>query len=81
MNILLKQLQHTEPLELLTCFACLLGDSAIDNHSTDELRSTSRAVTKERAKVKAQSACHAKGDPALIVQTVISIRGLHAPIG
>jgi hypothetical protein len=30
-----KHLQYTEPMELLTCFACLLGDSAIDNTSTD----------------------------------------------
>jgi hypothetical protein len=46
LKILLKQLQYTEPLKLLTCFACLLGNSAIDKHSTDELRSASHAITK-----------------------------------
>jgi hypothetical protein len=81
LNILLKQLQYTEPLELLTCFACLLGDSAIDKHSTDELRSASHAITKERARVKAHSSGHVEGNPAVIVQTVMSTRGLHAPIG
>ena len=81
LTILLKQLQYTEPLELLTCFACLLGDSAIDNHSTDELRSASHAITKEQARVKARSSRHAEGNPAVIVQTVMSTRGLHAPIG
>ena len=55
LKTLLKQLQYTEPLELLTCFACVLGDSAIDKHSTDELRSASHAITKERARVKAKS--------------------------
>ena len=80
LEILLKPLQYTEPLELLTCFARLLGDSAIDNHSTDELRSASHAITKERARVKAHASCHVEGNPAVIVQTV-STRGLHAPIG
>ncbi len=46
LKTLLKQLQYTEPLELITCFACLLGDSAIDEHSTYELRSASHAITK-----------------------------------
>ena len=46
LNISLKQLQYTKPLELLTCFACLLGDSAIDKHSTDALRNASHAITK-----------------------------------
>ena len=81
LTALLKQLQYTEPLELLTCFACLLGDSASDNYSTDELRSASHAITKERARVKAHSSCHVEGNPAVIVQTVMSTRGLHAPIG
>ena len=39
LKTLLKQLQYAEPFEFLTCFACVLGDSAIDKHSTDELRS------------------------------------------
>ena len=52
LNILLKQTQYTEPLELLTCCACLLGDLAIDTHSTYELSSASHAITKERARVK-----------------------------
>ena len=47
LNTLLKELQYTEPFELFTCFACLLGDSAIDKHSTDELRSASHVITKE----------------------------------
>ena len=81
LSILLKQLQYTEPLELLTCFACLLGDSAIDRHSTDELHSASHAITKERARVKAHSACHVEGIPAVSVQRVMSTRGIHAPIG
>ena len=72
---------HTEPLELWTCFACLLGDSAIDKHSTDELRSASHAITQEQARVKARSSCHVEGNPAVIVQTVMSTRGLHTPIG
>ena len=80
-NILSKQLHYTEPLELLTCFACLLGDSAIDNHSTYELRSASHAITKERARVKAHSSGHVEGNPAVIMQTVMPTCGLHAPIG
>ena len=43
LKTLANQLQYTEPLELFTCFACLLGDSAIDKHSTSELRSASHA--------------------------------------
>ena len=78
---LLKQLHYTEPLELLTCFACLTGDSAIDKHSTDELRSASHAITKERSRAKAHSSCHVEGNPAVMVQTVMSTRGFHAPIG
>ena len=81
LNILLQQLQYTEPLELLICFACLLGDSAIDKHSTDWLLSASHAITKDRARVKAHSSCHVEGNPAVIVQTAMSSRGLHAPIG
>ena len=80
-NILSKQLQYTEPLELLTCFACLLGDSAIEKHSTYGLRSASHAITKERARVKAHSSGHVEGNPAVIAQTVMSTRGLHAPSG
>jgi hypothetical protein len=61
MKRLLKQLHYTEPWELLTCFACLLGDSAIDKHSKDELRRASHAITKEQARVKAHSSCHVEG--------------------
>ena len=46
LKTILKQWQHTEPLDNLTCFACLLGDSAIDKHITDEFRSASHAITK-----------------------------------
>ena len=81
LKTLLKQLHYTEPLELLTCLACLLGDSAVDNHSTYELRRASHAITKERARVKAHSFGHVEGNPAAIVQTVMSTCVLHAPIG
>ena len=79
LKVLLKQLQYAKPLELLTCFAGLLGDSAIDKHSTYEFRKPNHAITKERAKVKAHSFCHVEGNPTVIVQTVLSTRGLHAP--
>ena len=81
LKTLLKQLQYTDPLELLTCFACVLGDSAIDKHSTDELRSASHAITAERARVKAKSSGDFEGNPAVIVQSAMSICRLHAPIG
>jgi hypothetical protein len=67
LKTLLKQLQYTEPLEFLTCFACVMGDSAIDKWSTDELRSASHAITKERARMKAKSSGHVEGNPAVIV--------------
>jgi len=80
-KILLKRFQYTEPLDLLTCFACLLGDSAIDKHSTDGIRSVRHAITKERARVKARSSCHVEGVQEVIVHTVMATRGLNAPIG
>ena len=81
LKTLLKQLQYTEPLEFLTCFACVLGDSAIDKHSTDELRSASHAITKERARVKAKSSGDFERYPAVIVQSAMSICRRHAPSG
>jgi hypothetical protein len=78
---LMKQLQYTEPLEFLTCFACVMGDSAIDKWSTDELRSASHAITKERARMKAKSSGHVEGNPAVIVQKAMSTCCLYAPIG
>ena len=80
LKTLLKQLQYTEPLELLPCFASVLGDSAIDKR-TDELRITIHTITEERARVKAKSSGHVEGNPAVSVQKVMSTRPLHAPIG
>jgi hypothetical protein len=47
---------------------------------TYDLRSASHAITKERARVKANSSGHVEGNPTVIVQTVMSTCGLHAPL-
>ena len=32
---LIKKLEYQEPLEMLSCFACILGDSALDKFSLE----------------------------------------------
>jgi len=57
----------------------MLGDPAIDNSRTYEVRSANHDITKERAKVNAHSSCHVKGNPTIIVQTVMSTQGSTPP--
>ena len=71
LKTLLRKLEFQEPIELLSCFACVLEDSAIDQHSAETLLATRSGIIKERNRVKRDG--H-DGNPAIIVQTVLSMQ-------
>ena len=72
LKTLLRKLDFEEPLEMLSCFACKLGDSAIDRYPTDALSRKRREIIKERHRVKREGHHNGEGFPAIIVQTVMS---------
>lgn len=74
LRTLLRKLDFQEPVELLSCFACILGDSAIDQHSTDSLLARRSEIIKERNRVKRGGHHNEEGNPAVIVQTVMSMQ-------
>ena len=61
-------LNYREPLELLSCFCCILGDNVIDQCSTEDLYSARDAISKQRQQMREASASEDEGHPALIVQ-------------
>ena len=48
LKTLLSNLAYREPLELLACFCCMLGDTAMEQYSTDALASARDAINKQR---------------------------------
>ena len=69
---LLSKFDYREPLELLSCFCCILGDAAIDQYSTDALDSARDAITKQRQQMTEASAFEDEGHPALIIQKAMA---------
>ena len=72
LKTLLRKLDFQEPLEMLSCFACILGDSAIDQHPTDALLAKRPEIIKERNRVKRDGSRNEEGNPAVIVQAIMS---------
>ena len=69
---LLSKLVYREPLELLSCFCCILGDGLIDQYSIDALDSARDAINKERKQMREASAFKDEGHPALILQKAMA---------
>ena len=71
---LLSKLSFREPLELLSCFCCILGDNVIDQCSTEDLYSARDAISKQRQQMREASASEDEGHPALIVQKALAFQ-------
>ena len=68
---LLSKLAYREPLEMLSCFCCILGDSDIDQHSTEVLESARDAICKQRRHMREASRTKDEANPAIIIQKAL----------
>lgn len=66
---LMKVLDFKEPLEMLSCFACVLGDTSLNNASIDQITKSCTRIREARKTMV--SSWGFEGNPALIVQAVI----------
>ena len=71
LKVLLSRLAFREPLELLSCFCCILGDNDIERYTTDELESSRYAIGKQRQEMIATSATQDEANPAIIIRRAI----------
>ncbi len=69
---LLSKLDCQEPLDMLSCVVCILGDSRMEHYSTAALASARDAITEVRQQMRQGAAFQDEGHPAVIVQTVMS---------
>ena len=69
---LLSKLSYREPLEMLSCFCCILGDNEVEAHSTDALASAGDAIGEQRRIMRATSARQDEGHPALIIREALA---------
>ncbi len=51
---LLRRLKFKEPLELLSCFACVMADAGIMSYTTEELRQNTERIAKVRQEMHKQ---------------------------
>ena len=51
---LLRRLRFVEPLELLSCFACIMSDSTVMSHSLANLRQHTEQIEKARQQMRNQ---------------------------
>ena len=75
LKVLLSRLAYREPLEMLSCFCCIMGDNDIDRYSTDALESAWGAFGKQRRVMRRASAFKDDAHPAFIIRKVMDDRG------
>ena len=75
LKTLLSRLAYREPLEMLSCFCCILGDNDIDQHSTEVLESARDAICKHRQLLREASRSKDEAHPAIIIQKALQARG------
>ena len=68
---LIKKLEYREPLEMLSCFACILGDSALDKFSLECLSKGAAAISIKRKQVQKSNPMRQEGNPAWIVMQAL----------
>lgn len=66
---LIRFLSYKEPLELLGCFACLLGDSTIQSIDQEQLKRFARKVKERRRQMVISTG--REPHPVMVVQSVI----------
>ena len=66
---LLRKLDFVEPLEMLSCYACLLGDNAIESIDADKLNHCVSAIARRRRQM-GEEACW-ECNPALVMKDVM----------
>ena len=71
LKALLSKLVYREPLEMLSCFCCVLGDNDIDQHSTEVLESARDAICKQRRHMREASRTKDEANPAIIIQKAL----------
>ena len=71
LKALLSKLVYREPLEMLSCFCCIMGDSDIDQYSTDALQSARDAISKHRRLMREASTVKDEAHPAIILRKAI----------
>ena len=72
LKTLLKKLSYREPLEMLSCCACILGDSSIDKFPTEALEAARTDIVLERERAKAKSAWSDEDHPGNIIEQVMA---------
>ena len=72
LKVLLSRLAYREPLEMLSCYCCILGDSEIDQYSTDELDAAQVAIGKQRQVMRGASASKDEARPAIIIRRALA---------
>ena len=70
---LLSRLAYREPLEMLSCFGCIMGDNEIDQYSTDALDAARDAISKQRQVMRGESAFQDEAHPAIIIRRAMAI--------
>ena len=75
LKMLLSKLVYREPLEMLSCFCCILGDNDIDQHSTEVLVSAQDAIRKQRRHMREASRSKDEAHPAIIIQKALTAQG------
>ena len=71
LKTLLSRLAYREPLEMLSCFCCILGDNDIDTHSTEVLKSAREAICKQRRSMREASRSKDEAHPAIVIQKAL----------
>ena len=72
LKTLLSKLAYREPLEMLSCFCCILGDNEIDQHSTEVLESARDAICKQRRQMREASSSKDEANPAIIIRKALA---------
>ena len=73
LKTLLSKLAYREPLEMLSCFCCILGDNDIDGYSTDALESARDVISNQRRLMKEASTFKDEAHPAITIQKAMAI--------
>ena len=69
---LLSTLSYREPLEMLSCFCCILCDNEIEGHSTELLASARDAISEQRRIMREKSACQDEAHLVLIIRAALA---------
>ena len=73
LKALLSRLAYREPLEMLSCFCCIMGDNDIDQYSTDALDEARENISQQRRVMRGKSAFKDEANPAIIIRHAMAI--------